>query len=476
MATVRLLALALSHGPKKIGAAAAVLAACAQTHENAQPATPHAAATATRPRVDPTDCVRAAEDAARWIRSTAIETPHGCVWPADPNDPKSVSTNLYSGSAGIVVFFLAANMATGKAEYLTDARRGADHLLATIPTKLEGEEAGLYTGIAGVAFALHETSKLTKDQQYAGGARACVDLLAREAKPAGAGVQWNDSNDVISGSAGIGLFLLSMGDSRSVELAKKAGDRLLEVGIPEKGGLEWRISPNYPRFMPNFSHGTAGVAYFLARLHQATGDQRYLDGALAGARYLVAVADTSDGGCRIFHADPDGLDRYYLGWCHGPAGTARLFERLYAITGDAQWQDWFERCVASILRSGIPEKGPDGYWNNVGQCCGAAGIAQFLCYAMVQVRKDNKTYLWWIPDDLAHRLAADLLARGVRDDRGLRWPQAEHRVKPELIAAQTGYMQGAAGVGMFLLNLSRANPYCEEPLIHFPDERDYGRF
>jgi hypothetical protein len=29
--------------------------------------------------------------------------------------------------------------------------------------------------------------------------------------------------------------------------------------------------------------------------------------------------------------------------------------------------------------------------------------------------------------------------------KGLRWVQAEHRVRPELLVAQTGYMQGAAG-------------------------------
>jgi hypothetical protein len=33
------------------------------------------------------------------------------------------------------------------------------------------------------------------------------------------------------------------------------------------------------------------------------------------------------------------------------------------------------------------------------------------------------------------------------------WIQAEHRVRPDLLVAQTGYMQGAAGIGMLLLHL-----------------------
>ena len=29
------------------------------------------------------------------------------------------------------------------------------------------------------------------------------------------------------------------------------------------------MTPDFPRIMPNFSHGTAGVAFFLATLHDA---------------------------------------------------------------------------------------------------------------------------------------------------------------------------------------------------------------
>ena len=31
------------------------------------------------------------------------------------------------------------------------------------------------------------------------------------------------------------------------------------------------------RLMPNFSHGTAGIAYFLARLYEETHDKAFLD-------------------------------------------------------------------------------------------------------------------------------------------------------------------------------------------------------
>ena len=53
----------------------------------------------------------------------------------------------------------------------------------------------------------------------------------------------------------------------------------------------------------------------------------------------------------------------------------------------------------------------------------------------------------------ARRQADDLLRRGAVDGDAERWVQAENRVSPSELAAQTGWMQGAAGVGAMLLHL-----------------------
>jgi lantibiotic modifying enzyme len=278
-------------------------------------------------------------------------------------------------------------------------------------------------------------------------------------------VQWNNSTDVISGSAGIGLFLLYAADTLKNEqatwLAIRAADRLLELGIADKGGTKWAMDPNVARMMPNFSHGTAGIAYFLARLHKATGGPRFLEAALSGARYLLAIAKTEGNICLVPHNQPDGLDLYYLSWCHGPAGTARLFYQLAQITGDKTWMSWVEKSANGVLTSGIPEQRTPGFWNNVSQCCGSAGVAQFML-DLHNVTRDPK-YLAF-----AEKMTADLLARATRDDTGTRWVQAEHRVRPELLIAQTGYMQGAAGIGTWLLRLD-AQQRKRAPFVRFPD-------
>jgi lantibiotic modifying enzyme len=394
----------------------------------------------------------AAISAARWIRTTGIRAEPGMVWPVDPADPKKVQFDLYSGTPGVVLFFLELARATGDVSYLADARAGANALLEQVD---HTQDAGLYSGVAGIGFVLHQVYLATKDPVYLKAAERAVDRVA--------GVTNADTTDIISGASGAGLFLLyahrEMQSQAALDAARRLGDSLLNAGRPEGEGTKWAMNATFPRLMPNFSHGTAGVAYFLAALYQRTTEQKYLDAALAGARYLQTVANPQ---CFVFHDEPDGKQLYYLGWCHGPVGTARLFYLLTEVTKDRSWRQWMLKSADSLMRTGVPEKRTPGFWNNVSQCCGSAGVAEFFLELHLQNPK-RKDYLTF-----ARRVANDALDRATEDEKGMRWRQAEHRTKPELLVAQTGYMQGAAGLGMMLLHL--ADPAKARAIrIVFPD-------
>jgi lantibiotic modifying enzyme len=389
-------------------------------------------------------------DAARWIRASSVPTASGLVWPADPRDPKTVRTDLYSGTPGVVLFLLEAYRATGDRAYLDDAKRGADHLLGVIDGTTD---AGLYTGLSGVGFTLGEVHRATKEAKYRAGVERVVARLGTLAHTAGAGVEWTNVTDIISGSSGTGLFLLYAGQmlpsTGAIALARRAGARLVEVGKPvgrAPGAVMWELSPGFARNYPNFSHGTAGVAYFLTTLSKATGDRRFLDAALGGARYLKSIANTDGDACLVFHHEPgdDGKNLFYLGYCHGPAGTARLWYQLYKVTGDRDWLAWTERSARGILTSGIPERETPGFWNNVSACCGSAGVASF--FLSLHQATGTPEYLAF-----ARRMTDQLIAKATRDAAGTRWAQAENRVQPEQLVAQTGWMQGAAGIGAWLL-------------------------
>jgi lantibiotic modifying enzyme len=384
---------------------------------------------------------------ARWIRSSAVENEDGTTWPAVPGDNKTINNTLYSGTPGVVLFFLEAFYATGDENYLKDAQAGADYLIASLDRE---KGAGLYVGLSGIGYCLEETYKATKEMSYRKGVEHCMNLIKEWAEETATGIRWGATTDIISGNAGTGLFLLYIAeewkDESVLEMARLVGNQLLAVGMAAGIGTKWAMDRQYPRLMPNFSHGTAGIAYFLASLYQKTENPKYLDGALAGAAYLKSVANTENEGCLIFHHEPEGEDLYYLGWCHGPVGTARLFYRLYQITKEQEWMMWVERGARSILQSGIPDKEVPGFWNNVGVCCGSAGVAEFFLSLYHVTEKQE--YL-----DFAEKLTEQIMNKSTRDENGLRWVQAEHRSRPDFLQAQTNLMQGSAGIGLWMLRL-----------------------
>lgn len=406
----------------------------------------------------------AALKAAQWIHAARIETPHGVTWPANPLDTKTVSRDLYTGAAGVILFQLELYEQTRDPSHLDEACAGADDLLAAVDRD-EIAASGLYDGLAGVMFVLAETYRASLEPKYWRAVERCRDLFGRRARRPGRGVEWNDSTDVIGGGAGIGLALVDLhrrfGDRSCAELARAAAERLVELGRPDSDGSRWMLSPHVDREYPNFSHGTAGVSFFLATVYGATHEPEFIGAALRGATYLKRIAKTDGQTCLILHHTKGGEDRYYLSWCHGPAGTARLFHRLGQITGDREWRGWVERAARSITASGIPEQRTPGFWNNVSQCCGNAGVADFF----VEL---HRSYQDEAALPFAHRVAADLLRRATDDERGMRWVQAEHRARPELLIAQTGYMQGAAGIGTLLLKLDAVEQGAR-PRVVLPD-------
>jgi hypothetical protein len=65
-------------------------------------------------------------------------------------------------------------------------------------------------------------------------------------------------------------------------------------------------------------------------------------------------------------------------------------------------------------------------------------------------------------------MTVHLLKKAIMDEKGLKWIQAEHRVRPDFLVAQTGLMQGAAGIGLWLLKLDSFEKGKRER-IFFPD-------
>ena len=326
------------------------------------------------------------------------------------------STNVYSGDAGIVLFYRELYEIDHRNTLARDEALGGGRRLAAATFK--SSNPSLYMGISGEGYVL---SLLSSDWL-----RNVADHAADQV----AGIPAR-GGDIISGDAGAIIFLCYahgfLGDPAFVASAERKAERL------KPGLLDYS--------MPGFSHGTAGVAYAFACLYERTGKQEWLTEAKRGGEYLCSLMN-ADG--LIPHTK--GRDLYYLGWCHGPCGTGRLFLKLGTLTKDPQWLAAAERSAAAIMASGIPDRLTAGYWNNYGQCCGAAGVGE---YFLELFHVTGKREYW----HFAVKMGRHIVANATSCQGGVEWVHAEHNANRSNVAAQLNYSQGSAGIGVFLLHL-----------------------
>jgi lantibiotic modifying enzyme len=341
----------------------------------------------------------AAERTGQWLIAAADRRPQGWCWPWRPGLTTAFGPGLGWGTAGPVMFFAEAFATTGDQRWLDAAKHGARWMAASLDDVAAGwAGCGLFTGIAGWAVAL--------------------DLIA--------------------------------------EMSDHDGDWLLGAAETAPDGIRWGLGDGAyatgrynPRIRyPNFAHGTAGIAFFLARLAQQTGERRFLDASLAGTGWVLTTLRTDDDTCAAFHHEPDATGLFTLGWCHGPPGLGWLFRQLELSTGDRTWRTWLRRAARTDTASGIPARKEPGFWDNVARCCGSAGVAEF--YLDLHRLEGDPADL-----EFARLMVDDLLGRAITDVAGTRWSNYEFRAAEPDLPPETGYLQGAPGIGSTLLRLHR---------------------
>src|SRR5262249_43398453 len=131
--------------------------------------------------------------------------------------------------------------------------------------------------------------------------------------------------DVIGGAAGGILGLLALAETgangQALEPAIRCGDHLLEKRTATASGHQaWKVAWA-DRPLTGFGHGAAGIACTLARLGQATGEERFLDAAREAIAYETAVRVGDAGSWPDFRNVPGRQGPAFMNaWCHGAAG------------------------------------------------------------------------------------------------------------------------------------------------------------
>ena len=406
------------------------------------------------------------DDDGPWLPiSVGVNEPAG---PPDPT-PSKERDCLYDGIAGLAPVLAEIALHRGRSPAEAEL---ADGIVARLSRLAEtATESGLYEGLAGHVAALRMLAPGTETGSLA----RIAELQTPDGWPTTTDPSGVPLTDVIGGSAGIVMTAVWGGGELSDRIATSGGEALLAAADRTPAGLDWGMVPGSPSRGPNFSHGTAGVSAALAVAGTALDRADFVAAAVLGAQHLLDVGSLDDGGFVVPHTIPPArrvVEPLTYTWCHGPAGTSQLFAALTRAgveeVGGLTVEDLRQRCLHSVLTSGVPQRLRPGFWDNDGRCCGTAGVGDVLLDA-AQDDDDPARAGRWLAG--AVTMAEALVERAVRDGDSAYWRFVEYRDDPPLLAPGTSWMQGAAGIAAYLFRIARVlDAGLTAPVVDRPDE------
>jgi hypothetical protein len=246
---------------------------------------------------------------------------------------------IASGIAGEVVGLAVVGYATNRDNFAEPIRVGSERIARA---DRSGPALGLFTGQAGIAFALALIGRKYSSNDFA------VEAQTRFASASANIVE----RDLFSGAAGIvwAACLLSsvLNASWPMEMAEPAARRLIETVHEHERLLVWTL-PGHSTADAYLgtAHGSAGIAMALGVWSRYTGCSRSRELACQTFIRLYEYGRTSDGRELRYQLNSS-LGAFAGTWCHGSTGY--LWSMMHAFGDHASLKaaiDWafrgFER-------------------------------------------------------------------------------------------------------------------------------------
>ena len=349
----------------------------------------------------------------------------------DPNRELDIAGyDLYEGASGIGLFFAAAHRVTERPELRSAA------IASVLPVVLDLEHGdtmfhlgiGGLSGIGSIVYGLSSMSQLLDEPRLLHAARRAAALISRER------IDMDAANDVTLGAAGAALGLLALytidADQAALKRAEYCGAKLVanlrsnsgRRSIPTAGGQD----------LTGFSHGAAGMAYALVRLHAMTSQPDLLEAARALVNFERGTFSEE-------HGDWPDLRRseaphFTRAWCHGAPGIA--LARIATLEAFNDLETRREIDIALKLTGREDQQRGDFL------CCGNFGVLNVLWTAGRSLSRPELC-------DRAISIANQTVERAANGGGYLLGLQPAGQLR------YCGLFQGLAGIGYTLLRLAR---------------------
>jgi lantibiotic biosynthesis protein len=376
---------------------------------------------------------------AEKVRSTVFDIADVLAKDSYDGDPTLL------GAGGTAVFFT----------YLDSAFPGRgfdapiDGLLETATREVSRGNLtqGLYAGFSGLAWSIEHICP-TEDEADVdpnAGIDEALALLLRQSP-------WPGHFDLIEGLVGVGVYALERTPRpTSMACLRQILDRLAETATERGDGITWWTNPHflgpdmerYPDGYHNLgvAHGIAGVIAFLARacafaeLEPAA--RPLLERAVA---YLLGFRLPPGSGGN-FSAFEEERFPARAAWCYGDPGIATALLGAARATGRADW----ERVAVDIALDAARRPFADTRVVDASLCHGTAGLAHLFnrMYHATGEPRLGEAATDWVRHTIEMRgapnEAAGFLFYGMDDDGGDDW------------APKRRFPDGVVGVGLALL-------------------------
>jgi type 2 lantibiotic biosynthesis protein LanM len=350
-------------------------------------------------------------------------------WQLEPMTPR-----FYDGLCGVALFLAAVQKlvdepdlaALARSALATVVREGVrpDYVRALFEPGI-----GAGGGQSSVIYALVRASEFLQEEEWLHHARRFADMLDAER------IASDRKFDLLVGAAGAALALLALyRATRLPEALDKAvlcGRHLVQHrSASRQGPRAWKTFTE--EMLTGFSHGAAGMAYALLKLHEATGESSFREAAVEAEAYETSVFMPEVSNWPDFRQPPSEAGySYKTAWCHGAAGIALSRLSALSVLDTPQVRQDIAHGLQATRRAGT--QGRDTV------CCGVMGRVETLLMAAKMI--GDQAYL-----QEARKMASCVLLRSRKEGRYvLGWKKAPYLAM---------FHQGMAGIGYEFLRLA----------------------
>lgn len=390
----------------------------------------------------PSDLIHEAEEIAAELTTHAIWSADGsATWVAaqllpgaNRHEFRPLRMDLYSGLAGVALFFSALQRVTGQGKDMAMATlQPVRRYLKTIdPERMvrDGYTLGAATGIGSFIACLTWCGEFLEDQALA---QEAIDGVAKITPT------WIDDDttlDLMSGSAGAIMGLLCLYErTQNVSALDKAiqcGIHLIQTAEPTLSTPAWSTITDKV-YLSGFSHGAAGIAAALYRLARASGQSRFDDFAHQVIASENKLFDTQHQNWSDLRSTDNNAPQFMHTWCHGAPGIG-----LGRVTAPRK------NCVAadkSDIDIAAQTTALYGIGDRDGLCCGALGRSDLFVTKSI-IDQDPQT----------KKLASDWAAQVIQRKRLSGSFRLTGRQGQEFF--DPSFFQGLSGIGYQLLRIA----------------------